>query len=37
MLVYVAGEMLFRGVFDMNYGVGPMLGLMEGMDFGKGH
>ncbi|MDE0211462.1 MAG: YjbE family putative metal transport protein [Boseongicola sp.] len=36
-LVYVAGEMLFRGVFDMNYGVGPMLGLMEGMDFGKGH
>ena len=36
-LVYVAGEMLFRGVFDMNYGVGPMLGLIEGMDFGKGH
>lgn len=36
-LVYVAGEMLFRGVFDINYGVGPMLGLIEGMDFGKGH
>ncbi len=36
-LVYVAGEMLFRGTFDMNYGVGPMLGLIEGMDLGKGH
>ncbi len=36
-LVYVAGEMLFRGVFDINYGVGPLLGLIEGMDFGKGH
>lgn len=36
-LIYVAGEMLFRGVFDMNYGVGPMLGLIEGMDLGKGH
>ena len=36
-LVYVAGEMLFRGVFDISYGVGPMLGLVEGMDFGKGH
>ncbi len=36
-LVYVAGEMLFRGVFDMNYGVGPMLGLIEGMDLSKGH
>lgn len=36
-LIYVAGHMLFRGVFDMNYGVGPMLGLIEGMDLGKGH
>lgn len=36
-LIYVAGEMLFRGTFDMNYGVGPMLGLIEGMDLGKGH
>ena len=36
-LIYVAGEMLFRGVFDMNYGVGPMLGLIEGMDLSKGH
>ncbi|MCG6883752.1 MAG: YjbE family putative metal transport protein [Silicimonas sp.] len=36
-LIYVAGEMLFRGVFDINYGVGPMLGLIEGMDLSKGH
>lgn len=36
-LIYVAGEMLFRGVFDMNYGIGPMLGLIEGMDLSKGH
>lgn len=36
-LVYVAGEMLFRGTFDINYGVGPMLGLVEGMELGKGH
>lgn len=36
-LIYVAGEMLFRGVFDMTYGVGPMLGLIEGMNLGKGH
>ena len=36
-LLYVAGEMMFRGVFDMTYGVGPMLGLIEGMDLSKGH
>ena len=36
-LVYVAGEMLFRGVFDASHGVGPMLGLVEGMELGKGH
>ena len=36
-LIYVAGEMLFRGVFDMSYGVGPLLGLIEGMDLSKGH
>ena len=36
-LIYVAGEMLFRGIFDMNHGVGPMLGLIEGMDLSKGH
>ena len=36
-LVYVACEMMFRGVFDINHGVGPMLGLIEGMHLGKGH
>jgi YjbE family integral membrane protein len=36
-LVYVAAEMLFRGVADAQYGIGPMLGLMEGMNLGKGH
>jgi YjbE family integral membrane protein len=36
-LIYVAGEMLFRGIFDMQYGVGPMLGMIEGMDLSKGH
>lgn len=36
-LIYVAAEMLFRGVVDVNHGIGPMLGLMEGMDLGKGH
>lgn len=36
-LIYVAAEMLFRGFFDATYGVGPMLGLIEGMSLGKGH
>jgi len=36
-LVYVAAEMLFRGVFDIDTGVGPMLGLVEGIQFGGGH
>ncbi|MDG1936518.1 MAG: TerC family protein [Paracoccaceae bacterium] len=36
-LIYVASEMLFRGIFDVNYGVGPMLGLVEGWNTGKGH
>ena len=36
-LIYVAGHMLFRGVFDMETGIGPMLGLIEGMNLGKGH
>lgn len=35
-LMYVAGEMFYRGVFDMNSGVGPMLGLIEGYDLSKG-
>lgn len=36
-LVYVAGEMFYRGFFDINHGVGPMLGLVEGFETGKGH
>lgn len=36
-LIYVAGEMLMRGVFDSSLGIGPMLGLVEGWDMGKGH
>ena len=36
-LVYVAAEMMFRGVFDANLGIGPMLGLIEGMELDKGH
>ena len=36
-LVYVAGEMMYRGFFDMHSGVGPMLGLVEGWEMSKGH
>ena len=36
-LMYVAGEMFVRGVFDATHGVGPMLGLVEGINFGKEH
>ena len=36
-LVYVAAEMLFRGIFDMHYGIAPMLGLIDGMDLSKDH
>lgn len=35
-LVYVACEMFYRGVVDIETGVGPMLGLMEGWPTGKG-
>ncbi|MEM9434707.1 MAG: TerC family protein [Pseudomonadota bacterium] len=35
-LLYVSGEMFYRGVFDINLGVGPYLGLIEGWDLGKG-
>ena len=35
-LVYVAAEMFYRGVFDASTGVGPMLGLIEGYDLSKG-
>jgi predicted tellurium resistance membrane protein TerC len=36
-LVYVAGEMMFRGFFDISHGIGPLLGLIEGIEMGKGH
>jgi hypothetical protein len=29
--------MFYRGVFDINLGIGPYLGLIEGWDLGKGH
>ena len=35
-LVYVAGEMMYRGIFDATNGIGPLLGLIEGYDLGKG-
>jgi YjbE family integral membrane protein len=36
-LIYVAVEMFYRGVFDAGSGVGPMLGLIEGWEMGRGH
>ncbi len=36
-LIYVAGEMFVRGFFDVDLGIGPMLGLVEGWAMGKGH
>ena len=35
-LLYVAVEKFYRGVVDVNIGVGPILGLMEGWPTGKG-
>lgn len=35
-LLYVAGEMLYRGLFDAGHGIGPVLGLWDGINFGKG-
>lgn len=35
-LIWVAGDMMYRGFFDMTYGIGPMMGLVEGWDMGKG-
>ena len=35
-LIWVAAEMFYRGVVDVNMGVGPLLGLMEGWPTGKG-
>ena len=36
-LLYVAGEMLYRGFFDIHSGVGPLLGLVEGWEISKSH
>ena len=36
-LSYVAGEMMYRGFFDIESGIGPMLGLVEGWEISKGH
>lgn len=36
-LVYVAVEMFYRGTVDSSHGIGPLLGLMEGWETGKGH
>ncbi len=36
-LLYVAGEMMYRGIFDISTGIGPMLGLVEGIDLSKNH
>ena len=36
-LLYVAGEMMYRGFFDMNSGVGPLLGLVDGWEMIRGH
>ena len=36
-LIYVAVEMFYRGFVDVDTGVGPMLGLFEGWETGKGH
>jgi YjbE family integral membrane protein len=36
-LLYVAGEMMYRGFFDIHSGVGPLLGLVDGWEMIKGH
>jgi YjbE family integral membrane protein len=36
-LLYVSGEMMYRGFFDISTGVGPMLGIVEGFDFSSSH
>ena len=36
-LLYVAGEMMYRGFFDIHSGVGPLLGLVDGWEMGKSH
>lgn len=36
-LIYVAGEMMYRGFFDSGMGIGPMFGWIEGYDLSKAH
>ena len=36
-LLYVAGEMMYRGFFDIHHGVGPLLGLVEGWEISNSH
>lgn len=36
-LIYVACEMFYRGVFDSSTGIGPMMGWFEGYALTKGH
>ena len=36
-LLYVAGEMMYRGFFDIHSGVGPLLGLVDGWEMIKSH
>ena len=36
-LIYVAGDMAYRGFFDISHGIGPMMGWVEGWDMGKAH
>ena len=36
-LLYVAGEMMYRGFFDIHHGVGPLFGLVEGWEISNSH
>ena len=36
-LIWVAGDMMYRGFFDSGVGIGPMLGWIEGYDLSKAH
>ena len=36
-LLYVAGEMMYRGFFDIHSGVGPLLGLVDGWEMSRSH
>ena len=36
-LIWVAGDMMYRGFFDSGVGIGPMLGWVEGIALSKAH